>query len=202
VPSDVPLSADKKPCEILFVGRFDLHKGGDTILEAFACLAETHPHARLTFAGPDRGVPQPDGTTTNLASFLSGLPGSIKRQVTYKGRIDRSEVARLRSEHAIAVIASRYENLNYTLLEAMAVGQAIVSTNVGGPAEILENGQTALLVPPDDPGAMAAALGRLMDDDALRRRLGDTARASVARDFNPARIARETLRFVNTVLKG
>jgi glycosyltransferase involved in cell wall biosynthesis len=106
----------------------------------------------------------------------------------------------MRSEHAIALIASRYENLNYTMLEAMAAGQAIVSTKVGGPAEVLEDGRTALLVPPGDPAAMAAALARLQADSALVSRLGQAAQDKLAQDFNPATVAARTVSFLKTAL--
>ncbi|WP_298922070.1 glycosyltransferase family 4 protein [uncultured Roseobacter sp.] len=198
--TDEPPSAALEPRDILFIGRFDNHKGGDTVLAAFMRLIDTHPQARLTFAGVDKGVRRKDGSVIHIEAALAALPTAVRARITHKGPVDREEVAELRAGHAIALIASRYENLNYTLLEAMAAGQAIVCTAVGGPAEVLEDGQTALLVPPDDPDAMAAALGRLMDDATLARHLGATALARLESDFNPAIIAARTKAFVETVL--
>lgn len=187
---------------ILFVGRFDLTKGGDTVLEAWARLAARRPGARLVFAGPDHGVARPDGTRLALGAALGALPADARSRVRATGPLDRAAVAALRARHGIALIASRYENLNYTLLESMAAGQAIVCTAVGGPAEVLEDGATALLVPPEDPEAMAAALGRLLDDPALAGRLGAAARARVLRDFAPEAVAARTIRFVEGLARG
>ena len=194
------LAADLEPRDILFIGRFDRHKGGDTVLEAFSRLTETYPEARLTFAGIDKGVRQQDGSVLHIEAALAALPPDVRSRITHMGPVGREEVARLRGEHAIALIASRYENLNYTLLEAMAAGQAIVCTAVGGPAEVLEDGVTALLVPPGDAGAMADALRRLLDDAGLAARLGTGGRAKLAQDFDPATVAAQTAAFIDTVL--
>ena len=186
--------------DILFVGRFDRHKGGDVILEAFRQLHARHPEARLTFAGPDRGFRADDGQLIQMADVLRGLPEACQAAITAPGRQTTAEVADLRKTHPIAVIASRYENLNYTMLEAMAAGQAIVSTEVGGPAEVFEDGKTALLVPSEDPTAMADALARLLEDPALISELGQAARARLERDFAPKVIAARTADFIRDAL--
>lgn len=195
---DAPVAAHRKPRNILFVGRYDHHKGGDVVLLAFERLCDLHPEVRLTFVGPDRGLQLPDGSTRHMAEALAALPEAVRARVEYKGPVDRAGVSRLRDGHALALIASRYENLNYTLLEAMAAGQGIVCTDVGGPAEVLEQEATALLVPPDDPEAMAAALARMLDETDLPLRLGAAARAKVQQDFEAAGIAERVRAFVQT----
>lgn len=201
-PAPDPLSASHTPRDILFVGRVEFLKGADTVLEAFSLVSETHPHARLTFAGPDRGLREADGTVLTMAEALARLPEATAARIDYKGTLSREEVAQLRDTHAIALIASRYEVFGYTVLEAMAAGQAIVSTAVGGPAEVLTDGRTALMVPPGDPQAMAAALRRLIDDPALALHLGQTARHALDTDFNPEQVARQTTKFLAQVLSG
>lgn len=201
-PRPDPLPAAQNPRDILFVGRFDYLKGGDVLLQAMAHLVETHPQARLTFAGPDRGLEGTDGTKQSIHDIIANLPEVAQAQISYFGPASRDQVVQLRQSHAIALIASRYENLNYSLLEAMAAGQAIVSTAVGGPSEVLEEGQTALLVPPGEPQPMAAALARLLDDAALTERLGRNAVEKIQQDFDPAVIAARTLEFVKVALKG
>ncbi len=206
LPNTLPVSlfpqrsADLATRNILFVGRFERLKGGDTVLAAFARLCRTYPKARLTFAGIDKGIAQPDGSLLHIEQALAQLPEEVRTQITFTGPASREEIETMRSEHAIALIASRYENLNYTMLEAMAAGQAIVSTKVGGPAEVLEDGRTALLVPPGDPAAMAAALARLQADSALVSRLGQAAQDKLAQDFNPATVAARTVSFLKTAL--
>ncbi len=207
IPNAIELGAaptrtySDKNMRILFVGRFDRLKGADTILEAFQLLCARHPHAQLTFVGPDTGLQQIGGPYLKMTETLARLPKAISSRIHYTGKLSRDDIVELRSTHDIVAIASRFENLNYTLLEAMVAGQAIVCTDVGGPAEILENGITALVVPPSDPAAMADALGQLHEDRELRRRLGENAREEVVKNYSPAVIAAKTLDFIHTILR-
>lgn len=194
-----PASKDAIPAHVagpagsfLFVGRFDSLKGGDTVLEGFAKLIETHPYARLTFAGPDRGLPQPDGSKLMIADMLKTLPEAAQAAITYLGPLPAEEVAVLQSRHAITLIASHYEVLGYTLLEAMTAGAAIICTAVGGPKDILRHEETALLINPGDADALAACARRLLDDPALAARLGMAGRQFAESRFAPEAIARQT----------
>jgi glycosyltransferase involved in cell wall biosynthesis len=83
----------------------------------------------------------------------------------------------------VQVIPSRYEPFGMVVLEGMLHGLPIIATNVGGPAAILDDGRTGLLIPPFDPEALAGALLRLLQDPELRRRLGAEAAAEVRRTW-------------------
>lgn len=205
IPNAYPLGPEPdpsahKPGHILFVGRVDRLKGADTVLQAFAQLVERQPMAQLTFAGPDRGLLLDDGRVVTMDEALAELPDIVRARIDYLGSQDSSAIAALRRTHPIALTASRYENLNYTLLEAMAAGQAIVSTKVGGPAEVLTDGVTASLVPPGDADAMAAALERVLTEPDHAKTLAKAARAMIASDFTPDVIAERTIAFCRTVL--
>lgn len=76
----------------------------------------------------------------------------------------------------VFLMPSLHEGLPYALLEAMALGRPVIASNVGGLAEVLRDGETALLVPPGDPAALAQALGALGDDPERRAALGRAAR--------------------------
>ncbi len=79
---------------------------------------------------------------------------------------------------------SLYEGFSLPAIEAMSCGVAVVATTGGALPEVVgSDGETGLLVPPDDPGALAAAIGRLLDDPALRARLGAAGRERVVRRF-------------------
>ena len=188
--------------QILFVGRFDYHKGGDTVVEAFRILHAENADIHLTFAGPDLGLRQQGGQKISLPEFLKPFPEKTRNAIAVLGRQTSEDLAELRESHPIAVIASRYETFGYTVLEAMAAGQAIVSTNVGGPAEVLEDNKTALLVPPGNPSAMAEALKRLMEYPALRHRLGSAAKVHLEAYFHPETIAADIVQFLQPVLNG
>jgi glycosyltransferase involved in cell wall biosynthesis len=128
------------------------------------------------------------------------MPETARRRIHYTGPLDWPQIARLRDSHPIALIASRYEVFGYTMLEAMAAGQAIVSTDVGGPAEVLEQERTALLVPAGDAGAMAGALAQLIGDPAQRQALAAAAYDRLMRDFSPEAVAERTVAFVHEIL--
>jgi glycosyltransferase involved in cell wall biosynthesis len=79
------------------------------------------------------------------------------------------------------------DGIPVSLMEAMAIGVPVVSCAVSGIPELVEDGKTGLLVPPNDPHALAAAIERLLGDGALASRLAHAAREKVEREFNIAR---------------
>ena len=91
---------------------------------------------------------------------------------------------------SVFVLSSRFEGFPIVLLEALAAGLAVVSFDCPtGPADILTDGASGLLVPPEDVPALAAALDRVMTDEALRRRLAAAAPAAV-RPYSVERVGR------------
>jgi glycosyltransferase involved in cell wall biosynthesis len=101
---------------------------------------------------------------------------------------------------AIFVHPSWAESFPYVILEAMSVGAPIVASNVGGVAEALTAGDSGVLVPAADAGALAGALAQLLDDPATRERLGTCARARVERNFTRAAMIAGTLRVYDEAL--
>jgi glycosyltransferase involved in cell wall biosynthesis len=191
---------DALATRILFVGRFDHIKGGDVVLDAFARIAAVDPTCKFTFAGPDVGVPAKEGVL-RLADRLALLPASVRDRITATGQQSRDQITALRDRHGITVVASRYETFGGTLVEAMAVGSAVVCTRVGGCQEIVTEGQTGLLVPSEDADAMANACLRLMRDPAMARRLGAAARAHVAAAYAPEVIAQRMADFLTPICR-
>jgi glycosyltransferase involved in cell wall biosynthesis len=209
VPNPIPIGsqvrlgvADSVRLEkLLFVGRYDRHKGGDTVIEAFRHLAAQVPGCALSFVGPDHGIALPDGSMQGLDAHLATLPKPIRQRITVMGLRSKTNIAALRQSHGITLIASRYETFGYALVEAMAVGSPIICTRVGGPAEILRHEETALLVPPDDPAAMAKACARLIDNPELAIQLGHAARDHVLRYLTPEAAGRQLAEFLERVVR-
>ena len=112
----------------------------------------------------------------------------IASSVVFAGH--RPDVPALLGAIDVFAISSTYEGTPLALFEAMAAGKAIVSTAVDGCREVLEDGLTGLLVPPRDPEALAAALRRSLDDEALRASLAARAREASARYDISACVAR------------
>src|SRR5690606_13974896 len=108
-------------------------------------------------------------------------------RVRFLGLVGPERVAALMRAARVVVLPSRSENFPLVVLEALAAGAPLVATRVGGIPEAVRDGREALLVPPDDPAALAGALARVLADPALRARL---AAAALARSdaFSEARI--------------
>jgi glycosyltransferase involved in cell wall biosynthesis len=133
-----------------------------TALRAFVVVRNSFPAARLTVAGS--GPRYED--LLGLASTLG-----IAEAVMFTGRLDNEDIATLYRAADLLLNPSRVDNMPNSLLEAMASGVPIVSTNVGGIPHLVRDGETALLVSPNDPAAMAAAALSVLNDKALAKRL-------------------------------
>jgi glycosyltransferase involved in cell wall biosynthesis len=107
--------------------------------------------------------------------------------------ISDEELARNYGHAQVAVVPSLYEGFSLPAIEAMACGVPVVATTGGALPEVVgTDGETGLLVPPNDPGALAGAIGRLLDDPALRTRLGEAGRERVLGRFTWEVTARGT----------
>jgi len=162
---------------IAAMGRLTSQKGFDLLLRAFASLAVARSGWSLTIIGdgPERA---------NLERQIEAL--GLARRVRLVGLLRNPHQVLRRA--AAFVLPSRYEGMPTALLEAMACGLPCVSYDCPtGPREIIQDGINGLLVPPGDVVELAQALGRVMDNDDLRRRLGGQA-ANVVRDFAVDRI--------------
>jgi glycosyltransferase involved in cell wall biosynthesis len=149
-------------------------KGLVPLLEAVAKL-RTERDIELVVIGN----PRPDGRVAKAIKRLDLAP--IVRCVT---GISDDELARNYALAQVAVVPSLYEGFSLPAIEAMACGVALVATTGGALPEVVgTDGVTGLLVEPDDPGALAGAIGRLLDDEALRRRLGAAGRERVLGRF-------------------
>jgi glycosyltransferase involved in cell wall biosynthesis len=169
---------DCDPRTILFVGRFDRHKGGDLVIEAFARLAGKFPEARLWFAGPDNGLRDDHGRRWSIGEYLRArVPDPDARgRVEYLGPLPNSRIMELRRRALVSVVSSRYDNFPTTVTEAMAMGCPIVAHRTGGIREQVADGVSGLLCTPGDVDDLAEKIGLLLNDPALAARLGERAR--------------------------
>jgi glycosyltransferase involved in cell wall biosynthesis len=148
------------------IGRLNAQKGHRFLIDAAALVLARRPEARVLVAG--------DGDLMDeLRAQAARL--SLADRVVFTGH--RTDVPDLLGALDVFCLSSLYEGTPLALFEAMAAGKPIVSTAVDGCREVLADGTTALLVPPSDPGALAAAIERLLGDPGLR---GDLAGAALA----------------------
>jgi glycosyltransferase involved in cell wall biosynthesis len=149
-------------------------KGLVPLLEAVAKL-RTERDVELTVIGRPSEGGRVDKAITRL-----GLADAVH----CVSGISDDELARLYGEAEVAVVPSLYEGFSLPAIEAMSCGVSVVATTGGALPEVVgQDGETGLLVPPDDPGALAGAIARLLDDPELRARLGAAGRRRVVSTF-------------------
>ncbi|GAC1341590.1 MAG: glycosyltransferase family 4 protein [Candidatus Dormibacteria bacterium] len=155
-------------------------KGVLPLLRALATLRGTRP-ADLVILGEAR----PGGAVAEAVRSL-GLTGAVR----FVRGIDDGEVARCYAEAEVAVVPSLYEGFSIPALQALACGVPLVATTAGALPEVTgTDGDTVLLVPPGDSAALAGALGRILDDPGLRRRLSAAGRRRATELFSWRRTA-------------
>ncbi len=188
---------------ILFVGRFDLRKGGDLVLQAFRLCLRVRPTLKLIFVGPDFGLLGPDGVLVNFDEYCTRVLSVHERErVDYRGRQPNEEIAKLRVSASTTLVASRWENPGYTLLEAMYQGCPVVTTDAGGTRETVIHGKSALLATSGDPVSLAEQILSLIDDPDRARSLGSAARQSVLKTYSADTVASASLDFYREAIQS
>jgi glycosyltransferase involved in cell wall biosynthesis len=185
------------PNLIAYVGRFDRHKGGDLMIDAFATLARERPDLKLAFVGPDRGLARDLGDRQSLRDYVdSEIPEpGIRERIDHRGQLDPSEILAIRKRARAVVVASRFEVFGMVVVEALAQGCPLVAADVGGISEIVDHETTGLLFQSSNASDLAVQLARLLDDRSLSERLGQRGQLSVRHKFDPQAIAEKTKRF-------
>jgi glycosyltransferase involved in cell wall biosynthesis len=179
---------------LLFVGRFDKRKGGDVMIRAFDDLSRGNRALKLSFVGPGTGLRNNDGEIGQIDEFVRDeVSEEARGQIEFLGRLDHAVVMSLRPQHFVTIVASRYENFPYSVLEAMAFGCPVVATDTGGIRELIKSEYNGLLVPPGDARALSAACRRLLDDPGLAARLGRQAWQDCITFYGPENIAEQTV---------
>jgi glycosyltransferase involved in cell wall biosynthesis len=165
------------------VARLHRQKGVGFILRAAAKVQLVFPGAKMVVVGggPLEGKLRKEAKKRGVSRYFSLLG-------------ERPDAADILGLFDVFVLPSLWEGLPLVLIEAAARGKPIVATDVEGTREVVKDGETGLLVPPGDPGAMAEAVLRLLRDPALARRLGERARAEIPPVFSLTRMVEETAR--------
>jgi glycosyltransferase involved in cell wall biosynthesis len=165
------LEPEKDGHRVIAIGRLEEQKGFDMLLKAFAQCAQEHPGWTLKIIG--------DGSEREQLRALAAAL-QIGDRVAWERAVKEPERELHRSD--LFVLSSRYEGLPMVLLEAMACGLPVVSFDCpSGPREIIHDGEDGLLVPPNEIGALARAMSRLMSREDERKRLGESATRVVER---------------------
>jgi len=173
------------------VARLIPQKGHSNALHALARLAGQFPTIQLVLVGEGR-------LSRDLAAQAEEL--HIQDRVQFLGY--QPEAAKLMAGFDVFVHPSRWEGFGLVFLEAMNASLPIVATTVGAIPEIVVHGETGLLVPPDDPVALADAIAALLRDRDLARNFGLAGRQRAEREFTVERMVEQTAGVYRRVLEG
>ncbi len=193
-----PASPPSGPPILLTVARLVSRKGIDTVLRALPPLLDQTPGLQywIVGTGPARD------SLRQLAKELQ-----INHAVRFMDDVSDSDLPAIYRKATIFVMTARaeyhagsVEGFGIVYLEASASGLPVVAARSGGAAEAVIDAETGLLVPPDDPQALAQALKRLLNDPALRQRLGRAGRRWVEREMNWDRVGRQFMSIIDRAL--
>jgi len=185
-----PPPEDDAVLRMICVARFQEKKGLDTLLDACGLLRDrgVRVHLQLIGDGPERPVLEERMARLHLQDVVE-LPGPMPQEAVARA---------LAAAHCFVMPCRRdrtgdMDGIPTVFMEALATGRPVVSCAVSGVPELVRDGDTGLLVPPDDPVALADAIARLAGDAALRARLGTRGRALVERQHDQERNARRVV---------
>lgn len=174
---------------LLNVAALTDHKDQATLLHAAALLRDAGRNFKLVIAGSGE-------LETELKALAAEL--NLDKQVNFAGYV--TELDLLYPAGDIFVMSSHLEGLCTSILDAMAAGLPVVATRTGGIPEIVQDGNNGLLAPPRDPAALARALGRLMDDSALRDQFRAAGHQTVMERFTNDAMTEGTLAVYHKIL--
>jgi glycosyltransferase involved in cell wall biosynthesis len=189
-----PLPEPAQPFTVAFVGRLLQDKGVGTLVAAHELLLLRSLDIKLLLAG----MPDPANPASLEAKTLARW--RQHRSIELLGHVD--DVNSVWARAHVGILPSRREGLPKSLLEAAACQRALIATDVPGCRELVCDGVNGLLVPVDDPAALAAAIERLFRSPKLRSRFAAAARRMVVEDFDSGHIGQEIVRLYHDIIEG
>ena len=179
---------------VIFVGRITRQKGVPVLLRAAAAL---DPSAQLVLCA---GAADTQELGEEVASLVAELQASRTGVLWIPEMLPKPEIIQLLT-HALAFVCpSVYEPLGIVNLEAMACSTAVVASRVGGIPEVVDDGVTGLLVPPDDPAALADALNLLLCDPGRAEAMGQAGRERAVTEFSWETVAAQTVTLYESLI--
>jgi glycosyltransferase involved in cell wall biosynthesis len=179
-----PSSLGTRP--LLVVGQITPWKGHDTVIHALQDIQLDHPGMQLHIVGAVKFA----GAATRLDNpaylgQLNRLVEELELGASVKFLGERDDVPDIMARAAAVLVPSWEEPFGRTVAEAMAVGTPVVATNVGGPAELIDDGVTGLLVPPGEPARWSAAVGWILGHPERAHEMSRKASVVAHRRFAP-----------------
>lgn len=201
-PRDESLAAEWKLAlgvpVVTLLARFQSVKGHEIFLDAAPQILDAFPAARFLFVGDSAFDTADANETRTLVHTRVMADERLRAAVVFCGF--RRDIPRILRASDLMVCPSWFETFGVANVEAMACGVPVVSTNVGGPAETIVDGETGFLVPPRDPNALAARVIQLLASPALRDSMGANARRRVEQLYDVTHTVKQLERIYESVL--
>lgn len=156
--------------KLLWIRSFQQLYNPKLAIQVLDSLSVLYPESELCMVGPDK-----DGSLEELKKYVN--ENDLK--VSFPGKLSKPDLISLSEDYCIFLNTSNVDNTPVSVMEAMALGLPVVSTNVGGTPYLLQNGQTGLLVPPDDAKAMTDACIKFISEPEFSTQLAKNARIEV-----------------------
>jgi glycosyltransferase involved in cell wall biosynthesis len=183
---------EQTPARALFFGDWGRHKGLDLLLDAFGEVRRTRPEAELVVAGAVRG-----DVDFQAIARRAERAGNVRLQPGY---VPAERVAELVGSARVLVCPYRIANQSGVVHLAHTFARPVIASDVGDLPDAVADGHTGLLVPPDDPGALTAALERLLSEPAEAARLGRAGRERLEREASWPAVAAAATQVYEAVL--
>jgi len=192
---------------ILFVGRLEKRKGIHVLTKAIPHVLEEMPEVKFNIVGRDIFVTKDgvfftgDGNNSSKANLIKNIPEQYLKNVHFLGFVEKDKLSKYYESCDVFVAPSLYESFGFIYIEAMSYAKPVIGCGVGGVPEVIKDGETGVLVPPEDHLSLAQAIITLLKNAQLRRKMGINARQDVEKNFNIDLMVERTLDAYKKALK-
>lgn len=197
-PESIDTGVERNKKTFLYLSNFMTGKGQNFALEAFAKIHHGLPEWKLKFVGGDMSLRKNKFYRVKLSTRAFEL--GIEEKVEWQGFTD--DVEREYKKADIVLNFSESESFSITCLEALFFGRPLIATDCGGPSEIIDHGETGILVPNRDIKAMAKAMQSMALNEQLRIKLSQSARRAVRNNFSAEKTSLRLREIYEIILKN
>lgn len=194
------LEADEQPgnMNVLFFGRLNVLKGLVNATLAMKQILKEYPQCRFTVVGNDEAGPVPG---SSMKEWMQQQLGASIDRVKFREGFDYNQLPTILKDASVVLLPSLFESFSYTCAEAMAAGKAVIGSRNTGMADLIDDGETGLLVNPYNRGELYAALKRLLSQPALCRTMGRQARMAIQQQSDGKQLTEGMLHFYNSCIE-
>lgn len=178
------------PVEVFFLGRLERRKGPDILAKAIPCVIRQFSDIHFTFVGTDCPTQTSQSCRNELTEYLKNE--GVINHVCFRNQVPLQQLPEIYNSAHMVIVPSRYDTSPYVCQEAMACGRPVIGSSAGGMPEYLDYGKAGIVVPPEEPTALAEAILNLARNPGLREQLGQAARERVLQIYDRPLIAQRT----------